>query len=451
MTELFQNSQLTAEENLHSTAALDEGAQGAAALPASSGLPPTPESSGTSETQGPMGKAMDSTDAGSLTINVESSPAENVDRTQPNELFTPGNPLPPPRENGGVADELHAQFKRMIAGRTSLTDNVSAMVAFWAISTWFQEAFPVIPCLVIRGPAHEAMVVLRVLRDLCRTPTLLAGFRRADLKDLNGHRTLLISEPNLDNRTAALLGNLTNRDFILLEQGSYLYCAGSRAVYIGEDPAINRIQHSLYIDAVARPLAKLPDPGWPLPGTIETLRQRILEYRDRNMEEVRCLTFNPCGLSPEAHAMANALGSCLVGASQLQTQLVALLRPADQQQIADRSDSDETLVVGAALALSHQDKGEVFVKEIAAEVNRLLVARGETRQLSPEKVGHKLRKVGLLTRRLSQAGNGLILDQANRSHIHEVAAAYRGEDTTQGDGNLHCPLCTQNECVREVM
>jgi hypothetical protein len=49
------------------------------------------------------------------------------------------------------------QFKRMIAERTGLPHDVSALVAFWAISTWFQEALPVIPCLVITGPAHEAM------------------------------------------------------------------------------------------------------------------------------------------------------------------------------------------------------------------------------------------------------------------------------------------------------
>jgi hypothetical protein len=453
MTDLFQDSQLLkTEENLHLTVgASAESAQGVAALPASSGAPPTPESSGSSETRGSIANATYGTDATPLTIHVESSPAANVHRTQPNEVCTPGNLLPPPPGNGIVADELHAQFKRMIAGRTSLPDNVSAMVAFWAISTWFQEAFPVIPCLVITGPAHEAMVVLRVLRDLCRTPTLLAGLRRADLKDLNGHRTLLISEPNLDNRTAALLGILTNRDFILLEQGSYLYCAGSRAVYIGEDPAIHRIQHSLYIDAAARPLAKPPDPSWSLPGTIDNLRQRILEYRDRNMEEARCLTFNPCGLSPEAHAMANALGSCLVDATQLQTELVALLRPTDQQRIADRSDGVEALVVRAAFALCHQDKGEVFVKEIAVEVNRLLVARGETRQLSPGKVGHKLKKVGLYTRRLSQVGNGLTLDQVTTVRIHEVAAGYLGEDSIKEDENLHCPLCEKNKLLRELV
>ena len=89
------------------------------------------------------------------------------------------------------------------------------------------------------------------------------------------------------------------------------------------------------------------------------------------------------------------------------SELVTLLRPQHQQQIADRSSSVEALVAGAALALCHRGKDEIYVKEIAAEVNRLLVARGETMQLSPEKVGHKLKKVGLFTRRLSPAGNGL--------------------------------------------
>jgi len=141
---------------------------------------------------------------------------------------------------------------------------------------FFKELFPVIPSLVITGPAHEAMVVLSVLHKLCCGPTLLAGFRRADLKGLR-YGTLLISEPNLDNRTEALLGNLTNRGF----SG-----ACSWAIYIGDYPAIKRIQHSICIDAGARPHAKPPDAGQLLPGTMETLRDRLLQYRKRNRDEV---------------------------------------------------------------------------------------------------------------------------------------------------------------------
>jgi hypothetical protein len=76
---------------------------------------------------------------------------------------------------------------------------------------------------------------------LCYAPILLAQFKLGDLKDLSGLGTLLISEESLAARTAALLGNLTNRDFAVVEQRFYL-CANSVAVYIGEHSAIKRIQ-----------------------------------------------------------------------------------------------------------------------------------------------------------------------------------------------------------------
>jgi hypothetical protein len=70
----------------------------------------------------------------------------------------------------------------------------------------------------------------------------------------------------------------------------------------------------------------------------------------------------------------------------------------------------------------------VYVREIAAEVNRLLKVRGETARLSPEKVGHILKKLGLCTRRLSQSGNGLVFDHVTVARIHELAAMYIMED-----------------------
>jgi hypothetical protein len=227
------------------------------------------------------------------------------------------------------------------------------------------------------------------------------------------------------------LPTASNRDFALVEQGSYLHGANSKAVYICDDQAIKRIQHSIYMNATVSARTDGPVPGQPARETMDAIRNHILDYRTTNLDKVRLLEFNPSGLSPEATAIANALGSCIVQSPQLQTHLVALLRPQAQQQIADRSDGDEALVVGAALALCQQDKAEVFVKEIAVEVNRQLLARGEPRKLSPEKVGHKLKKVGLFTRRLSQAGDGLTLDAATRVRLHEVAEAYRGEDSIQ--------------------
>jgi hypothetical protein len=58
--------------------------------------------------------------------------------------------------------------------------------------------------------------------------------------------------------------------------------------------------------------------------------------------------------------MANVLGSCVVDAPHLQSELVSLLRPEHAQHIADRSSSVEALAAGAALALCHKGKDAIY-------------------------------------------------------------------------------------------
>lgn len=240
--------------------------------------------------------------------------------------------------NPRVRRKLFGWVKESIAAQTCLLGDTCALIAFWALSTWFPEAFTVFPCLVLTGPAYEAIGVLRTLKDLCYAPVLMAAFRSSDLKVVNfNFRTLLISQPDMNNQTAALLGNLTNRDFMMVEQGSYRYCAGSRAIYIGEHPAIKKIQNAVYIHVAAPSSVGPPTrPDW-----LANLPGHLHRYREKHLEQVSRLEFSPSGLSLETHAIANALGSCIIDAPELQSELVALLKPHDRQQAADRSDSLE--------------------------------------------------------------------------------------------------------------
>jgi hypothetical protein len=450
MSEFPHDNHLVAAEAMQPTALLVQADNDASALNAHFRPSAAVESHDVLEDRSPD-RLADPTPAHSEAKSVASGSSENLSGStaEVNEVCASRIPVPPPTKPDRQTGELYGEIKGMIARGTRLPDSVCALVAFWAISTWFPDALQVFPILAISGPSHEATNVLDVLRDLCLAPVLLASFKGGDLKDLDGF-TLLIAEP-LDNRTAALLGNLTNRNFCFVADRSCVPGAGSRAVYLGENPAIRRIQHSIYIDATVPALAHDAVADRSTREEIDGVRNRILAYRKRHLARVKSLEFNPRGLSSEANVIASALGRCIVESPELQMQLVTLLKPQAQQQIADRSDSDEALVVGAVLSLCHQDKGEVYVKEISVEVNRLLEARGETRQLGPEKVGHLLKRVSLSTRRLSQAGNGLTLDQVTKIRLHEIAAAYRGEDSIQEDENLHCPLCSKNELLGEVM
>jgi hypothetical protein len=448
MTEFPQDSRLRAEEDMQSSAFRAQADGGAPALNADFNASAAAESYDALDGQSPSSLANPAL-ADLEAKGVASGWTENLSggTAEVNNVWTPLIQIPPLTKPGHETSELYNEIKQRIAHRTCLADDGSALAAFWAISTWFREVLEVFPLLLISGSAHEALGVLNVLDELCYQPVLLAGFRRGDLKDLRGG-TLLISEPNLDNRAAALFGNLTNRKFHLFEDRSLLGCAGSMAIYAGEDSATKKIPHSIHVhaapalthDALAHRSAQ---------EKIDGLRSRIHHYSTSHLARVRSLDFNPCGLSSEASVIANALGSCIVGAPELQTQLVALLKPQARQWIADRSESDEALVLAAVIELCNQEMGHVFAREIAAEVNRLLAARGETRLLSPEKVGHKLKKLGLFTRTLSHAGNGLILDQPTRKRLREVAAAYSVEGLILRDRNLHCSSDEKSEVSME--
>jgi hypothetical protein len=368
-----------------------------------------------------------------------------------NEILTASveTPLPIPRK--ATVLEIFTWIKRSVLAQTHLPEDAAELVAFWVISTWFQDTLTVLPCLVITGPAHDAMVVLRILDVLCRTSVRVADFRKGDLATLHQcSRTALISEPNLNNRNAALLGNLTNRGFRVVAAGCATDYSMSRAVYAGEHPVAHKIQNSIHFHIPATNAAPPARPEW-LQETIERLPGHLDQYRKKNLDHVRRWTIAPSDVSSETAAIAAALGRCIVGAPELRKKVVALLRTQDQRRLFEMSDTIEAVVVEATRTLSRDGREHAYVREIAAEVNRLLEARGETVRLSPEKVGHRLKKLGLRTRPLSQTGNGLTFDKATVAGIKQLVAVYVEEDMPAETENLHCSQAPEKKEVEEVM
>jgi hypothetical protein len=398
-------------------------------------------------------------DNGLLTIPTETAPeaelpppaaAEGKGSTelaQTSEILpAPAETLLPPRRVA-TAVELFTWIKETLLAQTHLPEDAAELVAFWSIATWFQSALTVLPCLVITGRAHDAVVVLRALRDFCRQAALLAGFGRSHLSVLQwGCKTNLVSEPNLDKRTAALLSNLTNRSFMVVERGALVSCAKSTAIYVGENPETHKIQNSINIH-IAPTNAAPPAPPQCLQKMIERVPVHLDQYSNKNFSYVRHWTWVPPGLSSETAAIATALGRCIVDAPELRQKLVTLLKTQDQQRLSEISNTSEAIVLEATRALSRDGREKAYVREIAVEVNRRLETRGETARLSPERVGHQLKKLGLRTRRLSQTGNGLSFDKATVARICELAAMYIVdvmEDTPPEAKNLHSPQTTEN-------
>jgi hypothetical protein len=375
----------------------------------------------------------------------------DTELAQPSEILpTPVEaPLMPPRV--ATAVELFTWIKRSLSVQYHLPEEAAELVAFWSISTWFQDASNILPCLVLTGSAHDARSVLHVLGDFCRKAALLAGFQPSHLGVLRwGCHTNLVSEPNLNKRTAALLSNLTDRKFLVVERGSLTCYSKSTALYAGENPDTHRIQNSIHIHITPTNAAPSFPPEW-LQKMIERVPIHFDQYRTKNLRFVHRTTWVPSDLSSETAVIATALGRCIVDAPKLRQKLVTLLKTQDQLRLSEMSDTSEAIVLEATRVLSRDGREQAYVREIAVEVNRRQEARGETVRLSPEKVGHRLKKLGLRTRPLSQTGNGLTFDMATLAKIQQLAVVYMMEDTPAETENLHDPQATENKQVEEVV
>jgi hypothetical protein len=170
---------------------------------------------------------------------------------------------------------------------------------------------------------------------------------------------------------------------------------------------------------------------------IKRLPIHLIQYREKNLDYVKHWTWVPSGVPSETAAIATALGRGIVDAPELRLKLVALLKTHDQQRLTEMSNTSEAIVIEATRAISRGGREHAYVREIAAEANRLLEARGETVRLNPEKVGHRLKSLGLRTHRLTLAGNGLTFDKVTIALIEQLAAVYVEEDLLAETENLH--------------
>jgi len=342
------------------------------------------------------------------------------------------------------AVELFNWIKLVLLALTRLTEDSAEIAAFWAISTWFNDALDVLPCLVITGAAYESRGVLRALRGFCRKPALLAGFRPSHLRALyHGCHTSLVSEPGLNRQTAELLSNLTDRNFRVAERNLLMPFSRSTGIYAGENPATHKIEHSIHIHI---PPGNAAPPARPqsLQQMIERLPVHLGQYRDRNLSSVSQWTWFPSGLSAETAAIATALGRCIVDAPELRQKLLALLKTEDKRHRSELSNTPDAVVLEATRKLSRDERKRAYSREIAEAANLLFEARGEAARLSAEQAGRSLKRLGLPTHPLSQTGNGLIFDKATVAQIDQLCAAYGMEDTPAEGENLHGSQTTEN-------
>jgi hypothetical protein len=360
------------------------------------------------------------------------------------EPFT-GTPVPTCAAPYGSTDDLIHRIQKEIAAQTLLSASTSSLLSFWALSTWFHDALPLAPGLIITGPAFEGDVVLRTLRSFCRYPVLLTRADTSTLKRLIWVTppTLLFFDPNISKQMVTIVGCSTSRGYLIESEGKNrdFYCP--KAIYLGEQAPLDRMPHcSLHVHLnPARTAVSKIAPS--LESIAQSFQNQLLEYRLKNLARVYNANFEvPTMITPETGAIVRALGACIVGSVQLPSELISLFGSVADQQRADRSTSPQAVTLEAILNLAHAGRATILVAEIAAEASGINHARGGRLDYSAEAVGHALKKVGVSTRRLGKAGKGLEMDSPTMTQLHELAAGY-GVGSEHNEENLRCPWCAE--------
>lgn len=344
-------------------------------------------------------------------------------------------PPPPPPE------EVFTTVRDSIRARSGVNEDQASLFAFWCMTSWFQDAVAVMPCLTVSGPYPIGDRILLSLAPWCLRARILAGLEHQTFT-VSQRETLLISTPSLTDRQAARLGTLTCPSFAVQSASNSGLTPHAFAVNTGQSPLGKHIQHGIHVHV------PVFEPGLPVVTSrsgrgpwVNTLCQR---YRDEWYLHVFSNPLVTTGLSPELNEVAAAMASCLPHAPVLVEKLFPLLRANASEQRVAMSVNPESLVIEATLNLSRGDTPTLYARTIAAECNRLLKDRGERITYTPEKVGRTLHTVGLPTRRLSQTGNGLLLDQSTLDRIDYLGTMYGVEAEAQQITNSSPTQTTEN-------
>jgi hypothetical protein len=223
---------------------------------------------------------------------------------------------------------------------------------------------------------------------------------------------------------SALL-NTSNQPGYLFFSGKtfqQLYCP--KCIYLGEcfkdAPAMS---NSVHINLSGNSLT--PRHSAPADEEITCFQNRLFSYRLLHHHKVAAANFRVSGFRPEISAVADVFAAAIVDDVELQRGVIEVLKDRDEQSRVDRATGVDGLVLQAVLFHCHQkDQQKMFVREIAATANRPYAEDGESLKISSETVGHILKRMGLYTRRLGNAGRGLMFDKATQSHAHSLGHDY---------------------------
>ena len=235
---------------------------------------------------------------------------------------------------------LLREIDEVLSTYLDLDQSDRRLVGFFALSTWLNDLQHVAPYLWIVGPfACGKSSLLRLLSAICRRSIVAGDISAAALYTLSTslRPTLLLDEFDAtgDARNRNLEHLLRNGS----SQGQRIF-RGHRAYDVFGPKAIASRQGARDAALASRGLTVAMRPGSrdlpalhpPVLAQIaDRLQSKLLTFRLENYAHLKTVTLASSGLSPRTRDIARALALPLLGDSDLENELLEIVKPHDAQ------------------------------------------------------------------------------------------------------------------------
>jgi hypothetical protein len=332
--------------------------------------------------------------------------------------------LPTEFMRGESVSRLVADLRTLVHKYSGLPDVYAGLVTRFVLSTWTPEAFPAAPIIHLLGPeSFEATQLLHLLRCLCRRAVAVTGVTAANLCSLplEFGLTLVIAQRDVEDPLENFFITSRRRGWTIPRSGrlvpafcpkvlhcpSYYGTASIGAVSVPVEPAEGLLP-VLDFEAQAQVSAEF--------------QPRLLGFRFGQLANVINSDFDCRNANLDVRESVNAFVAVTPGCPELHAEVLQLI--SDQEEEArDTHWTDPTIVLVETVLLSAHapELAAPYVGKITDGLKTLLSARGMERDLKPNQVGRMLRNLGLKLAPRTSSGVKLIMDEAARRKIHDLA------------------------------
>ncbi len=362
--------------------------------------------------------------------------------------------LPSNTAEYGSTRKLFTEISDLIS-RTQVGDGVVKAVSFSVFATWLADYLPVAPFLWIVVPPTTAVgPLLQVIHLLCRRSLVVSDISAARFRFLpvDLRPTLLVEVCVQSRQLLNLLRASKRHRALIAADGKAVDAFGARIVFARE-PLRDPANAGFPLELVLPPTRQYIPPmsSSEAERIAAEFQAKLLHYRILNWAKVRTPAFDLNQFTIPMQETAHSLAASIVDDDELQSQIVPLLKTLDREIRLDRASLLPAIVLEALIARCHSTTGKYFpVADLTADVNTILLGRGEMLEVSPENIGWTLRALGLYTDFIPGGRKGLVLLNGVRKKIHDLAAAYGVRTLRELPAKIDCPLCAALALPRQL-